>query len=68
VDATRLPSVLRSTVGQKVRGISGLSVVALGRCIMKKHPCFRRSEAGMGAASAPLRCAGASLRYGGARE
>ena len=34
----------------------------------EKAPRIRRVEAVMGAASAPLRCAGASLRYGGARE
>jgi len=29
---------------------------------------LQKVEAGCGAASAALRCAGASLRYGGARE
>ena len=32
---------------------------------MKERP-LQEVEAGCGAASAPLRCAGASLRYGGA--
>ena len=35
------------------------------QCIMKKRP-LQKAEAGCGAASAALRCAGASLRYGGA--
>jgi hypothetical protein len=34
----------------------------------EKAPLLQKVEAGMGAGSAPLRCAGASLRYGGARE
>jgi len=33
-----------------------------------KSAPLQKVEAGMGAASAPLRCAGASLRYGGAKS
>jgi hypothetical protein len=34
----------------------------------EKAPPLQKVAAVMGAASAPLRCAGASLRYGGARN
>ena len=39
-----------------------------GQCIMKKRPLLQKVAVVMGAASAPLRCAGALLCYGGAWE
>ncbi len=49
--------------------MSGIpTAIITGSMHYEKAPPLQKVAAVMGAASAPLRCAGASLRYGGARN
>ena len=60
-----LQSGWRMSPAENVSVDDGLVSLKTAQCIMKERPRFRRSK--LDVAPPPLRCAGASLRCGGAR-